>query len=527
MNPSRLLSVLNYAFRTKGELTDADVRSGIRSLTADGVCSMSMMTLQGGPFLPAFAIALGASNYEIGLLATIAFLSQLMQLPGLFVMRKVPSRRGTVLMAAGASRFLWLFIILIPFLFLNRGVTFLMQWLFLAAMIGAVAGPAWNSLLRDIVPEKRMGSVFARRMILGNVAVLIVMIGGGYFVDLWKQWFPEAPLYAYSIIFSCGLLFGVAGLAVIARLPETRRQPAGEPGLLKALMKPLADPDFRPLVMFIAAWSFAVNMAAPFFIVYMLTRIGLPLKTVTMLFVVSQVTNMVFLRIWGRIGDRFSNKSVLAVSAPLFLCAILGWTFTTMPESYFLTIPILVLIHILSGMSLAGISLGTLNLALKKSPKGEAHSYMTVYGVAAACTAALAPMFAGIFADFFANRNLSVAVNWDAPGRQLAVYALNVKALDFLFVLAFIMGIISLRILRRVKEEGEVEESIVRDEVRNEFVGTLRDVSMVPGVRHFVTLPLAGAVNLFSRSADALTGRNSDNPPAPESLGSEDQKNDV
>lgn len=493
----------NYLFRLQDEVQGEDVTTSVRSLTGDGICSMSMATLQGGPFLPAFALALGAGNYEIGLLVTIAFLSQLMQLPGLYLARKISSRRGTVLITAGISRILWIWIILIPVLFLDRGVTFLMQWLFLAAMIGALAGPAWNSLLRDIVPEKQMGTVFARRMFLGNGAALLVLILGGFFVDYWSSVSPDTPHHAYSILFLIGLLLGLAGLVLVARIPELRRVDENQENLIKTLIKPLKDHNFRAVVIFIGIWSFAVNLAAPFFIVYMLTRIGLPLKTVTMLFVVSQVTNMVFLRIWGKLGDRFSHKSVLSVSAPLFLLAILGWTFTTMPERYVLTMPILVLIHMLSGMSLSGISLATMNLALKMSPKGAAHSYMTVYGVIASCASALAPILGGTFADFFAARRFSISLNWNDPARDVAVHAFNLAALDFLFVLAFIVGLWALKRLRHVKEEGEVTESIVRDELRNEFLGTLRDVSMIPGIRHLVTLPISGVVDFVSRGKSA------------------------
>jgi len=61
--------------------------------------------------------------------------------------------------------------------------------------------------------------------------------------------------------------------------------------------------------------------------------------------VISQITNILFLRLWGGFADRFSNKSVLGVSGPLFVVSFLIWPFTTMPEKYFLTIPLLVVIH--------------------------------------------------------------------------------------------------------------------------------------------------------------------------------------
>jgi len=123
-------------------------------LVADGAGVMAMVTLQGGVFLTAFALALGASNYEIGLLTTIVFASQFMQIAGLGLLRWWPKRRAWVVLLCGLSRSLWVFIILIPLLFPEHGVTFLLLWLLIAALVGAMAGPAWNSLMRDIVPEK-------------------------------------------------------------------------------------------------------------------------------------------------------------------------------------------------------------------------------------------------------------------------------------------------------------------------------------------------------------------------------------
>jgi DNA-binding transcriptional LysR family regulator len=64
-------------------------------------------------------------------------------------------------------------------------------------------------------------------------------------------------------------------------------------------------------------WTFAVNMATPFFVVYMIDRLDLSLTLVTALLVLSQLANIMSLKAWGRIADRFSNKSVLAVAGPL------------------------------------------------------------------------------------------------------------------------------------------------------------------------------------------------------------------
>jgi MFS family permease len=481
---------LSGLFHTSEQITEADIKKSSRMITIDGICSMGMGTLQGGVFISAFALALGASNYEIGLLATIAFFSQAMQLPGLFLLEKVKKRRALVVFSAGISRLLWLFIILIPFIFVNRGVSFLLQWLLISMLIGNLAGPSWNSMLRDLIPTKRMGSLFAKRMMFGTIFALTLNLAGGYFVDWWKSAHAQHGLYAYSIIFAFAMILGSVGLFSISRVSEPTMKIDKQKGpLFTQLGTPLADKNFRNLLTYVGIWTFSVNLAGPFFIIYMLKRIHISIFMITLLTVTSQLSNIFFLRIWGKLSDKFSNKSVIAVSGPLFIFAILGWTFTTMPERYFLTIPLLFLIHLLSGASTAGVSLGSASIALKLSPKGTSHIYMTVFSLVTALTGSIAPLIGGIFADFFSVRELSLAFNWSEPTRQLQIYALNFKALDFLFFIAFIIGLYSLHRLSLVKEEGEIDEKEMLDHLKDEVALPLRSVASIEGIRRMTLFP--------------------------------------
>jgi MFS family permease len=381
-----------------------------------------------------------------------------------------------------------------------------MQWLAVAAAAGALAGPAWNSLLRDVIPADRMGHMYSRRMTLGTVFALVFTLAGGYFVNFWQGRFPAQPLYAYCILFGLGLLFGLIGLAGIVSIPEPQMTSTAGVSIWELLSKPVKDRNFRGLLKYIAAWNFAINIAGPFFIVYLIERIQLDLGMVTVLVVVSQVTNLVFLRIWGRLADRFSNKSVLRVSSPLFLLAILAWTFTTMPDRHVLTLPVLFAIHILSGMAVAGISLASANIAMKLSPNGQAHAYMTAYGIAGAMAGAVAPMLGGMFADFFASRQLSIAIDWAGPGEGLRAYALNLKALDFLFGLAFVLGLIALRFLRKVDESGEADAKVVRDELLSQTFATVRTVSTLPGLRFLVAGPVSAVYKVASTLKNGVAG---------------------
>jgi MFS family permease len=239
------------------------------------------------------------------------------------------------------------------------------------------------------------------------------------------------------------------------------------------------------------SWNFAVNLAGPFFMVYMLKRLGLSMSFIIGLSIVSQVMNFAFLKVWGRFTDRFSNKSVLAISGPLFIISILAWTFTTMPEKYFLTIPLLIVLHIVMGLASAGVSLASGNIGLKLAPKGQATAYLATNTIVSSVAAGIAPILGGKFADFFAGRELAWTLKYTTPAGELSLPTLNLQQWDFFFALAFLIGLYSLRRLAKIKEVGEVEEKIVVDELFTEVKSQVRTLSSVEGLRQMVSFPFS------------------------------------
>src|SRR4030095_8214053 len=243
----RALSLLH----TRQDLSERDFQSATRLITVDGICSWVRASLQGGPFLTAFALGIGATNYDIGLLAAIGFLGQAVQLPSLVLLQLFPYRRAITVVSAVTSRLAWTFIILTPALFVDRGVSWLLLWLFLSAVLTSAAAPAWNSLLRDLVPAGRLGRVFSLRTLLGNLVALPLTIGGGLFVDWLRERLPGAELYAYSLLFLVGVGLGVIGGIALAPLPEpTLAAPEGV-RLIELLAQPLRDVKYRRFLLLV------------------------------------------------------------------------------------------------------------------------------------------------------------------------------------------------------------------------------------------------------------------------------------
>jgi len=476
----------------KQTIDDADLQKGLRMLNFEGACSQTMGILTGGAFLVAFALILGASNTVIGLLAAVPPAAQLLQIPAIFLVDRIRIRKALMVVAMTLSRLSWFLIAILPFIAPPTWrIPVFLGSLLMYFGLANVAGCAYNSWWRDFVPENIMGSYLAKRLVIMGVIGAVLSLLGGVGVDLYAKHVGQ-PAGAYTILFVVGGAFGLLAVVFVARAPEPLMAPTSHRGLFSMLAQPFRDANFRQLLKFLGIWNFALMLAAPFFAVYMLKRLELSMTWVLGLSVVSQLFNTLFLKLWGRLSDRFSNKSVLAVSGPLFMFSIILWPFTTMPEKHFLTIPLLVAIHALGGMSIAGVTLAASNLALKSAPKGSGTVYLATNAMVSGVMAMIAPILAGLMADWLDTQELSLTLRWASTaggGREVLFPAFDLRGLDFVFLAAFLIGIYAIHRQLAVKEVGEVEERVVISELYAEVTRAVRSISNIGGMRFLTAFP--------------------------------------
>lgn len=478
-------------FAVKDTLTEEEVQSGLSSVIKDGITTQVMGTLSGGIFLVGLALKLGASNFLIGLLAAIPPLAQLVQIPAIYLIDKLQNRRAVCVYASFLSRIFLLAIASTPFLMpTHLALRLLAGALLLHAAFAAIGGASWNSWMRDLVPENQLGSFFSKRMAITTGLGILISFLAAVYIDLWKKALPAYELYSYSILLLVACIAGLIGVYFVSTIPELRIASHSEPtSFFRSIWQPFKDENFKNLVIFLSSWNFAINLAAPFFTVYMLKRLQLDMSFVIAFLILSQGANLAFLRIWGKFSDRFSNKSVLRVCAPLFIGSILLWTFTTLPEKHMLTMPLLIVIHIFMGISTAGVAIASGNIGLKLAPRRQATAYLATSSVVNSLAAGIAPILGGKFADFFAGQEVSWTLKWTRPGGELVLQTLNLQQWDFFFFLAFLIGLYSLHRLAMVKELGEVEEKIVINELITEVRREVRNLSTVGGLRHMIYFP--------------------------------------
>jgi len=259
--------------------------------------------------------------------------------------------------------------------------------------------------------------------------------------------------------------------------------------VIAAIGEPFRDANFRRLLSFMASWSFAANLAAPFYAVYMLDRLGVRMTVIMLLLLLSQLAYVSFLGIWGRLADRLTHKAVLSVSGPLFMVSIGLWIFTTMPGRYFLTFPLLAAIHVLAGVSTAGVMLSAWNITLKLAPRESSTTYLAANALVCGVAATVAPVLAGIALDLLSESGFALTLGARSAGGAAAFPALRLQGLDIVFAAAVVVGFYSLRRLALVQERGSLKEKLPLMELANEVRATVRSISNIAGLRALSSFP--------------------------------------
>ncbi len=458
---------------------------------SNGTCvtarfSKRWSSLSIGAFLTAYALELGASNFVIGLLAAVPQFAQAIQLPTIGVVEKASSRRLLTVALTLASRLI-LLIAGVASLFkpssLALGivvVAFLVRYL-----LGASGGCAFNSWMRDFLPRERRGTLVAKRLLAMTAAGVIAPLVAAILVDNWTRLTGTPTVYAYSTLLGISTVFGILEAYSVSRIPEAPREPASSAASssFRQFLLPVKDDNFRRLLTFLLVWNFAINLAAPFFTVHMLSRLHISITTIIVLMTLSQIANAAVVQTFGAIADRFSNKHVLEFSAPIFVVCIFAWIFTSADQPHWSMMLLLGAIHILTGVATAGVTLATSNLSMELSPDRQATSYLAMAAVVTALSAGIAPILGGASADILAHYQVAMTIHWQSPTKELEVAALQVTHWDFFFLIATGLGLIALAQIGPIQEEAPTDRVRVSKELLMSAWRGVQTVSSIAGVR--------------------------------------------
>lgn len=253
---------------------DRDLRRNLRFSSVDNFL-FSVMVGAGETFLPAFALAMGCSQVAAGLLAALPFLAgSTLQLLAPRLMARVGSCRRWLVGAAGLQAIS--FLPLAAFAVRGKGID---DWILYALVTlywacGLASGPVWSSWMSSLVPPKMRHRYFARRNHLGQLGLVLGLVGGGFLLQLAKNHGWE--LQAFAGLFFVSAFFRIGSAFCLSKKSESPSLVQGQRliGGREILMRLRHAPEGR-LVGFLLLFAVACNTSAPFFNPFMLKQLNL------------------------------------------------------------------------------------------------------------------------------------------------------------------------------------------------------------------------------------------------------------
>jgi MFS family permease len=339
-------------------------------------------------YVPAFALALRATVGQVALLSSIPNLvSAVAQLRTSQLVHALGSRKRLVLIVVFLQATLWAPVLLIPHLIPDHRVWWLIILFTLSTLCGNLANPAWGSWISQLVPQDFRGRYFGFRTQILVIATLSFTILGGIVLKS----------FSTNIFLGFTLLFGGAMAARFISwhfMHKIYEPPLPNTQVKFKLSHFLKEPRFanlRKYMVFAAAINFTVNLAAPFFAVYMLRELGFNYITYMVVNGCATLGNFLSLSFWGNHTDRTGNRRVLMLTSLLIPLVPLLWAINN--NLYFL-IPV----QLLSGFAWAGFNLASINFLYDATTAEERVACISCFNVANGLALSLGAFIGGYLA---------------------------------------------------------------------------------------------------------------------------------
>jgi len=331
-----------------------DLKKSLKYSIKDGSAA-SMAAGVGDNFISPFAVALKASNFQIGLLSALPSLIPIELLSAKF-MERFPRKRiitfGVLLQAI-----LWLPIALLSALFLkNPALTPVLLIIFYAmySLVGLFISPIWSSWMKDIVNEEKRGKYFGTRNKIAGAAGLAATLIAGFILDFFKK--QGYILLGFGVLFILATLFKLTSRSYLKKQYEPKfKIHEGYYFSFWQFLKKSFTNNYGKFAIFIALINFTVAISGPFFTPYMLRDLGLSYVTFIMLtLIIPSIVTLVTMPLWGILTDKYGNVRIMQTTAWLIPFIPIAWIIS--PNIYWL-----IFIQIISGITWAGFNLAAGN----------------------------------------------------------------------------------------------------------------------------------------------------------------------
>jgi MFS family permease len=378
------------------KIAKAQIRTSLRALTTEAGLATVFSSIIGGALLSNFLLELGASTVEIGLLASIPQMTNLLQPLGAFLGDRVKSRNWYSLLIFGSSRLLWLMIV--PGIWLlssshmagRQLVLLTLAIIWVTNILEALGRASFLSWVAVLVPQRLRGRYFGFRNSIVNLTNFLAVPLLGLAVSKW----PGGSLQGFGAVLVLGIVLGIISLVfhflmtdVNPKLVHIAASDIDQGAGGGTVFSFLKDANFLRFLLYSGLWSFAVNVSAPFFNLYLLGDLNIDVSVVTLYGSLGAGANLLMLIFWGKLADRIGNRPLMLVVGILVALTPLLWLEAgTAPIFLWLWFPLL---HLLAGATWAAIDLCSSNLMMSVTPLRNQSIYFAIAAAVPGVTGAI------------------------------------------------------------------------------------------------------------------------------------------
>jgi MFS family permease len=325
-----------------------DIRKSLQASFKDGVFASLMSGVTDFYVIP-FALFLGATVQQVGWVSGIpSLLGSVSQLFAVWAVLWVGSRLRLLIRAVAAQATLLFVIATLAWTNFLYPVELLLTILVLFVICGALAGPAWGSLMTEYIPNRKRGQYFGwRTRVLGLVGVGS-MILAGLFLYLTKEFSQSLGFFA---VFALAALARFISGLYISRMSDVHQKsdPASDFTFLMFLRR-FRESNFVKFVAFMATVTFSTHLAAPFFVVFLLRDLQWSYLTYMSFQVGGTLASLLAVQWWGKHADLVGNVRVLRLAG--FLTTLIPLFWLVSRNVLFLTF-----VQMLGGFAWGGVTL--------------------------------------------------------------------------------------------------------------------------------------------------------------------------
>jgi MFS family permease len=334
-------------------LTNKEIRKSLKASALDGAGYASMAGLTQNYITP-YALQMNATNTQIGFLSGIpSFAQVLTQLVSPMLAEKIGSRKIFILTAATLHGLMWLPILLIPYLFPNFQIWYLIAFISLCTAFDALGNAPWNSMMADLVPVEVRGRYFSQRnKIINFVMMIMSLVAGGVLQLLTKNGF-----LGFTIILAGAMIsrfFSVYSLTQMVYPAQVK--PKVKQSSIFQLSGTLFTTNIGKFIVFNSLINLAANFSAPYFSVYLLRDVKVSYLFYVVINTIPILSTLLFMPFWGKRIDKAGSIKVLKISSVFVPLLPLLWLISA--NFFFLCG-----VQMLSGFAWAGVNL-SINLFL-------------------------------------------------------------------------------------------------------------------------------------------------------------------